>query len=221
MNENRIYQLTNEQINSISSDLIEAIILISGKKDKQGILEVLNNYAKDIKENIIPDFRSIITTARSINSKQESVVLSFEDLDNKISENHQNFLNELEDNIIRYNKDFLEFYSCSSKSIKALENKLDEKIKKINFDNFEKQIQNKLDLKIKLFDDKLKELDKMNKDVNSFLSQNNDKIKNSISIFNKLSEDMNSNKFLLMFFSGALAGAGIVGFFWAFSKNFF
>ena len=222
MNEkNRIYQLTNEQINSISSDLIEAIILISGKKDKQGILQVLNNYAKDIKENIIPDFRNIITTARSINSKQERVVLSFENLDNKISENHQNFLNELEDNIIRYNKDFLEFYSCSSKSIKALENKLDEKIKKINFDNFEKQIQNKLDLKIKLFDDKLKELDKMNKDVNSFLSQNNDKIKNSISIFNKLSEDMNSNKFLLMFFSGALAGAGIVGFFWAFSKNFF
>lgn len=46
--------------------------------------------------------------------------------------------------------------------------KLDEKVQKINFDNFEKQIQNKLDLKIKLFDDKLKELDKMNKDVNFF-----------------------------------------------------
>ncbi len=222
MNEkNRIYQLTNEQINSISSDLIEAIILISGKKDKQGILEVLNNYAKDIKENIIPDFGRIITTARSINSKQQSVVLSFEDLDNKISENHQNILKNLENDVAKMSKEFLEFYIQYSKALDEFENKLDEKIKKINFDNFEKQIQNKLDLKIKLFDDKLKELDKMNKDVNSFLSQNNDKIKNSISIFNKLSEDMNSNKFLLMFFSGALAGAGIVGFFWAFSKNFF
>ena len=221
MNENRIYQLTNEQINSISSDLIEAIILISGKKDKQGILQVLNNYAKDIKENIIPDFRDIITTARSINSKQQRVVLSFEDLDNKISENHQNILKNVENDVVKMSKEFLEFYTQYSKALDEFENKLDEKIKKINFDNFEKQIQNKLDLKIKLFDDKLNELDKMNKDVNSFLSQNNDKIKNSISIFNKLSENMNSNKFLLMFFSGALAGAGIVGFFWAFSKNFF
>ena len=91
MEAKKIYQLNDEQLNVISSDLIEAIILISGKKDKQGILEVLNNYAKDIKENIIPDFRSIITTARSINYKQKSVVLAFENLDNKVDEKHQNF----------------------------------------------------------------------------------------------------------------------------------
>ncbi|MFY4858896.1 hypothetical protein ACOTVL_10650 [Aliarcobacter butzleri] len=42
-NENRIYQLSNDQLNVISSDLIEAIILISGTKDKNGLLDELNN----------------------------------------------------------------------------------------------------------------------------------------------------------------------------------
>lgn len=40
--QNRIYQLTNEQLNIISSDLIEAIVLLSGKKDKSGLLTELN-----------------------------------------------------------------------------------------------------------------------------------------------------------------------------------
>lgn len=48
-NNNRIYQLTNEQLNVISADLLEAIVLISGKKDETGLLDELN----DINENLV------------------------------------------------------------------------------------------------------------------------------------------------------------------------
>ena len=42
-NNNRIYQLSSDQLNIISSDLIEAIILIAGKQDKTGLLQELSN----------------------------------------------------------------------------------------------------------------------------------------------------------------------------------
>lgn len=42
MENNKIYQLSNEQLNVISADLLEAIVLLSGKKDKTGLLNELN-----------------------------------------------------------------------------------------------------------------------------------------------------------------------------------
>lgn len=48
--QHRIYQLTNEQINSISSDLIEAIILMTGTTEKKGILENLDNSNKNLRK---------------------------------------------------------------------------------------------------------------------------------------------------------------------------
>lgn len=70
-NENRIYQLSNDQLNVISSDLIEAIILISGTKDKNGLLDELNEINGNLvdylskNKNIINDLESLFVKVKA------------------------------------------------------------------------------------------------------------------------------------------------------------
>lgn len=79
MSDNRIYQLSNEQLNVISADLIEAIVLISGKKDKTGLLDELAYFHQELETflknySVINDNNDYVTS-QLLNAKKELEVI--------------------------------------------------------------------------------------------------------------------------------------------------
>ena len=124
-NNNRIYQLSNEQLNTISSDLIEAIVLLSGKKNQKGLLDEIRNLSKTLNFDINSlyteksELKEVIEKLDEIFKFAEQENFRFEAYKQKKDEDFNRFNKKVED-------DFIE----NSKNLTKLNNSIAEKYSK-------------------------------------------------------------------------------------------
>lgn len=135
MSDNRIYQLSNEQLNVISADLLEAIVLISGKKDKTGLLDELNEINGNLidylsqNKNIIDDLESLFAKVKA----DEKLKLKVKEIEIKQIKESDLFatIDELKQQTISLNNNADVFKSTNemvSKSLVVSSNKIKDSI---------------------------------------------------------------------------------------------
>ena len=150
MENNRIYQLSNEQLNTISSDLIEAIILISGKKNQKGLLDELRNLSKTLNFDINSlyseksELKEVVEKLDEIFKFAEKENFKFEMYKKKKDEDFTQFKQKIVDdfiensrNIIKLNNSITEKYSQSVSDLNTIDTSLKEqltKAKKVTLD---------------------------------------------------------------------------------------
>ncbi len=150
MENNRIYQLSNEQLNTISSDLIEAIILISGKKNQKGLLDELRNLSKTLNFDINSlyseksELKEVVEKLDEIFKFAEKENFKFEMYKKKKDEDFTQFKQKIEDdfiensrNIIKLNNSITEKYSQSVSDLNTIDKSLKEQLtqaKKVTLD---------------------------------------------------------------------------------------
>ncbi len=141
MENNRIYQLSNEQLNTISSDLIEAIILISGKKNQKGLLDELRNLSKTLNFDINSlyseksELKEVVEKLDEIFKFAEKENFKFEMYKKKKDEDFTQFKQKIEDdfiensrNIIKLNNGITEKYSKTVNDLDTIDTSLKKQI---------------------------------------------------------------------------------------------
>ena len=149
-NNNKIYQLSSEQINNISGDLIEAIVLIAGKKNQKGLLDEIRNLSKSLNfdietaYNVQSELKEVIEKLDEIYKFSEQENFKFEMYKKKKDEDFTQFKQKIEDdfiensrNIIKLNNSITEKYSQSVSDLNTIDTSLKEqltKAKKVTLD---------------------------------------------------------------------------------------
>ncbi|MGJ0353702.1 hypothetical protein NG783_10440 [Aliarcobacter cryaerophilus] len=144
-NNNRIYQLSNEQLNTISSDLIEAIILLSGKKNQKGLLDEIRNLSKtlnfDIETayNVQSELKEVIEKLDEIYKFSEQENFRFEAYKQKKDEDFNRFNKKVEDdfienskNLTKLNNSIAEKYSKTVNDLNNIDSSLKKQIAQAN-----------------------------------------------------------------------------------------
>ncbi len=110
MENHRIYQLSNEQLNTISSDLIEAIVLLAGKKNQKGLLDEIRNLSKSLNFDINSlyteksELKEVIEKLDEIFKFAEQENFRFEAYKQKKDDDFNRFKKDVEDDFIENSK---------------------------------------------------------------------------------------------------------------------
>ena len=145
MENHRIYQLSNEQLNTISSDLIEAIILLSGKKNQKGLLDELRNLSKTLNFDINSlyseksELKEVVEKLDEIFKFAEKENFKFEMYKKKKDEDFTQFKQKIEDdfiensrNIIKLNNGITEKYSKTVNDLDTIDSSIKKQIAQAN-----------------------------------------------------------------------------------------
>ena len=137
--EKRVYQLSQEQINIISNDLNEAIVLLTGTKNNKGLVEELNDVKnglsinidtiEDLKKDFIKSYENMNEIVRF--AEQEN--FKFDVYKKQKLQEFNDFKTRLEDDFLEENAKIVKIKTDLKKDIETLTN--DIKIFKNDFNS--------------------------------------------------------------------------------------